>query len=254
MQRGGGGSAAFQLMSPGPVVKKLIIANVAIWLILQVVIERLILSTPYITIYFGLIPKTVIESFFLWQFVSYMFLHALNPMHVLFNMLSLWFFGSELEMRWGSKLFFTYYLVCGVGAGLFYVFGISVYGLIQGREPSVYMEPVIGASGAVFGLLLAYGVLFGERFIYFFGAFPIKAKFFVLIIGVVELISLLGSGLNGAVANLAHLGGIISGALFLFCWTRLQQNRWRKGGSSRRNLKLVVNKQDTPSDGPRYWN
>ena len=244
----------FQLMTPGPTVKKLIIANVGIWLGLQVVAERLFFDTPYVTLYLGLIPKLVIESFFFWQFATYMFLHALNPMHVLFNMMSLWFFGSELEQRWGSKLFITYYLVCGVGAGLFYVFGISVYGLIKGIEPQVYTEPVIGASGAVFGILLAYGYLFGDRFIYFFGAFPIKAKFFIGIIGLVEVVSLLSTGFNSAVANLAHLGGILTGILFLFSWTRFQQNKWRKGGNARRNLKLVVNKPDDEDRSPRYWN
>jgi membrane associated rhomboid family serine protease len=246
-------SSPFQMMAPGAVVKKIMIVNVFVWIVFQIIIQNFLLPTPYVTIYFSLIPKMVIESFFLWQFVTYMFLHAMNPMHILFNMLSLWFFGSELEVRWGSKLFLTYYLVCGAGAGLFYVFGISVYGLIKGAEPAAYMDPVIGASGAVFGVLLAYGVLFGERFIYFFGAFPIKAKYFVLILGVFELVNLLSTGFSGAVANLAHLGGIVTGAIFLLGWTRFQQSRF-KGGSSRRKLKLVVNRDNKTDNGPRYWN
>lgn len=244
----------FQLATLTPVVKKLMIINVAVWMGLQIIVERLFLSTPYVTIYLGLIPQAVIENFFMWQFVTYMFLHAINPAHVLFNMISLWFLGSELEQRWGSRLFLIYYLTCGVGAGLFYVFAISVVGLVTGSVPMVYSETVIGASGAVFGILLAYGVLFGEKFIYLFAAFPMKAKYFVLIIGLIEVFTLMGNGFNSAIANLAHLGGIVTGALFLFGWTRFQQNKWRKDGSTRRNLKLVVNRDDDSDKGPRYWN
>ena len=99
-----------------------------------------------------------------------------------------------------------------------------------------------------------YGVLFGERMIYFFGIFPIKAKYFVLMIGAYELVVLLSSKAGHSVANLAHLGGLITGAAFLFGWTKYQQGKWRKGGA-RRNLKLVVNKDEKkPGDGPKYWN
>jgi membrane associated rhomboid family serine protease len=181
-----------------------------------------------------------------------MFLHSLNPFHILFNMISLWFFGTELEMRWGSRLFLGFYLFCGIGAGIFYVLALTGYGLIKGVEPATYMTPVVGASGAIFGLLLAYGVLFGERTIYFFGAFPIQARYFIMLMGAVELFSLLGNA-EGGVANLAHVGGLVAGALFLFGWTRLQQLRWRRGSATRRNLKLVVNKDDS-EDGPKFWN
>jgi membrane associated rhomboid family serine protease len=244
----------FQLMVPGPMVKKLIFINLGIWLVFQLLLENLFLDSPYVTIYFGLIPKTVIENFFVWQFFTYMFLHALNPMHVLFNMISLWFFGSELEMRWGSKLFLAFYLFSGVGAGLIYVFGLAVAGAVKGGPPIAYMQPVVGASGAVFGILLAYAVLFGERMVYFFGAFPIQARYFVAIIGAIEVVSLISAGSGGGIANLAHLGGLISGALFLLGWTRFQQLKWRKGGATRRNLKLVVNRDDNSKDEPKYWN
>ncbi len=243
---------SFQMAGPSPAVKKLIIANLFIWIVFQVIIENLILSEPYITMYFGLIPKTLIERFFIWQLVTYMFLHALNPMHVLFNMMSLWFFGTELEQRWGKKLFLTYYFFTGIGAALFYLLGVAVVGLFKGMAPIVYTQPVVGASGAVFGILLAYGLLFGDRTIYFMGAFPLKAKFFVAIIAGVEVISLLSTGLTGAIANLAHIGGLVSGMIFLFGWTRLQQSRFRKGGEGKRRLKLVVNREEPK--GPKFWN
>lgn len=244
----------FQLMVPGPVVKRLIFANLLIWVVLQLIIEGQFLPEPWVTMYMGLIPKAVIENFFVWQFATYMFLHSVNPMHVLFNMLSLWFFGSELEMRWGSRIFFLYYLLSGVGAGLIYVFGLAIVGLTQGSVPMAYMQPVLGASGAVFGILLAYGVLFGDRMVYFFGVFPIQARYFVMVIGLIEVVSLLGSGFSGGIANLAHLGGLLSGALLLFGWTRYQQVKWRKTSTTRRNLKLVVNKDSDDQNGPKYWN
>jgi membrane associated rhomboid family serine protease len=243
---------SFQISGPSPTVKKIIIANVAIWVVFQLIIENLFLKEPYITMYFGLIPQTFIENFFVWQLVTYMFLHGLSPTHILFNMISLWFFGTELEARWGKKLFLIYYFFTGIGAALFYLLGVALVGLVKGMAPIVYTQPVVGASGAVFGILLAYGLLFGDRTIYFFGAFPILAKYFVALIGAIEVFSLLSTGLTGAIANLAHIGGLVSGMIFLFIWTRLQQNRWRKTGDVRRKLKLVVNRED-PKE-PKYWN
>lgn len=244
----------FNLMIPGRAVKRIIIASLAIWLVAQVLVENLLLSDQYITRTFGLIPKTVMESLFLWQFVTYMFLHSLNPMHVLFNMLSLWFFGSELEMRWGTKQFITYYIVTGAGAAILYILGVAVYGIIMGHEPPVYRQPVIGASGSVFAILLAYGILFGDRQIYMFGAFPMPAKYFVMIIGLIEVVSLTTSGFSSGVANLAHLGGLLSGFIYLMVWTRFNQFKWRKTGDTRRNLKLVVNRDKEDKSDPKYWN
>lgn len=245
----------FQIISPSSVVKKLLIINVAIWFFCILILEQFILPLPYITTYFGFIPQLFVESFFIWQPFTYMFLHATNPMHVLFNMISLWFFGSELELRWGSRFFLTYYIVTGVGAAVVYLLGMIVIALIKGHPPAGYTDPVVGASGAVFGILLAYGLLFGERLIYFFGVFPLKAKHFVLMIGAFELVSLLSAGTGNSVANLAHLGGILTGALFLWGWTRFQQRRWRSSSGTRRNLRLVVNKDDKKDeDGPKYWN
>jgi membrane associated rhomboid family serine protease len=157
--------------------------------------------------------------------------------------------------------FLKYYFICGVGAALIYILGVVVYGLIQGQEPVVYGIPVIGASGAVFGILLAYGILFGDRLIYFFGVFPMQAKVFVMLIGGVEVLTLMSAGLGGSrVANLAHIGGLLTGFLYLVVWTRWQQDRRRggKGTKGRRNLRLVVNNTNKPksddSDGPKYWN
>jgi membrane associated rhomboid family serine protease len=184
-----------------------------------------------------------------------MFLHSSSVFHVLFNMLILWFFGSELEMKWGARFFLKYYFVCGIGAAVIYLIGTTIYAFASG-DAMPLMSPVVGASGAVYGLLLAYGLLFGERIIHFMMLFPMKAKYFVMIIGLVELVTLLDSGLGSGVANLAHLGGIIVGFLFLQYWTQWRpRRRAAKPADHGRRLKLVVN-NDTKkeSENPRYWN
>lgn len=259
MKGPGSGPMQLQTVPLSPMVKKLIIINVGVWFFLQLILENLFLSQDYISQFFSFTPKYTLENFFIWQPVTYMFLHSQSVWHILINMISLWFFGSELEYRWGSKSFLYYYLACGVGAAIIYFIGVVVVGLFQGHAPLVYVVPVLGASGAVFGILLAYGILFGDRIIYFFGVFPMKAKIFMLLIGGIEVVTLLSSGMGGTrVANLAHIGGIISGYLYLLIWTRWQQNRWPRGKNSkgRRNLRLVVNNSNdkNQSGGPKYWN
>lgn len=248
----------FSMMVPvTPVVRWLIGINVFVWLVLQVVLEGYVLSQPFITYTFGLVPENIFSKFFLWEPLTYMFLHSRNVFHIVFNMLLLWWLGSELEQRWGSRFFLAYYLVSGFGAGILYTFITMAYALIMGPT-SVLTVPVVGASGAVFGLMLAYGIIFGERIVYFMMVFPMRAKYFVMILGAVEVATLMNNGIGGGqVANLAHLGGLASGFLFLQGYTRFQQRRWRKQSDRRgRGLKLVVNndKKDEKGGGPRYWN
>jgi membrane associated rhomboid family serine protease len=176
----------------------------------------------------------------------------------LFNMLSLWWFGSELEQRWGARFFLAYYMVCGVGAGVIYALGTIIYGLATGN-PLPMTIPLVGASGAVYGLLLAYGMLFGERQIFFMMLFPMKAKYFTMIIGAVELVTMMDSGMSSGVANLAHLGGIVVGFITLAAVARYRA-RPKSSSTSRRGrrLKLVVDNERKPEDekqsGPKYWN
>ena len=148
-----------------------------------------------------------------WQLISYAFLHG-SFNHLFFNMFALWMFGLPIEKLWGSRKFVEYYVTCVIGAGL-------VQLLVQYISGNIY--PTIGASGAVFGLLLAYGVTWpnAKLFLIFFPV-PIKAKWFVLIYGGVELIF----GVTGAmpqVAHYAHLGGLFFGAGLLWRWG------WRPG-------------------------
>lgn len=247
----------FSMMVPlTPVVRWLVIINVAVWLILQVIVEHYFMSEPVITYLFGLVPISVLHKFFLWQVGTYMFLHSFNVFHIVFNMLLLWWLGSELEQRWGSKFFLAYYLVSGIGAGIIYCVSLLIHSLLTGSFTG-WTSPVVGASGAIFGLMLAYGIIFGERVVYFMMVFPMRAKYFVMILGAVEVATLLNSGIGGSdVANLAHIGGLISGFLFLKIYTRLQQGKWRKASGKRgRGLRLVVNNDNkNEKDGPRYWN
>ncbi len=247
-------------------VKALIILNVAIWVGLILILQNLILGNTVIFDFLALTPYRVISDFWIWQLFTYMFLHSSGVFHVLFNMLVLWWFGSELESRWGPKFFLTYYLTCGLGAGAIYLIGAFIYAFATGQVLTV-LSPLVGASGATYGLLLAYGILFGEREIYFMMLFPMKAKFFVMIIGLVELVTLLDSGMGSQTANLAHLGGIVVGFVFLALVARYRARAAKGPGLSRRgrNLKLVVNNErrsgnrgdddPDPSDkGPKYWN
>ena len=236
------------------VVKRILIVTVGIWLIVQVLLGQFLKVRGWEI--FILHPNQVIENFYVWQLFTYMFFHAISPFHLLFNMLMLWFFGSELEKHWGSKFFALYYFLSGIGAALLYCLAVGVYSAITGvRTPLVI--PVMGASGALFGLLLAYGIIYAENVIYFMGLFPMKAKYFVLLAGAIDFASLLSSGVaGGEVAYLAHLGGIISGFIILKAHTYLKarqvSGKLKKKNSS---LRLVVDNDKTKDqNNPKYWN
>ncbi len=249
--------APIQVVPFTKTVKILVLANVGIWVIGVLILQGMILKNTFLFDWFALVPGTVITKGWIWQLVTYMFLHSTGVFHILFNMLVLWWFGYELEARWGSRFFITYYMVCGIGAGLIYLAGSFTYYLITGQ--TMAMEaPLVGASGATYGLLLAFGILFGERVMYFMMLFPMKAKYFVMIIGVVELVTLMDSGMGNQTANLAHLGGIAVGFAFLTFVAQYRIRQSSGGGKRGRRLKLVVNNDQKPENKnpnePRYWN
>jgi membrane associated rhomboid family serine protease len=243
---------SFQTAPLTPVVKWLLIINVAVWFIFQVMMEGF-LRVPFTSI-FGLFPGKVLYEFQIWQLVSYMFLHSMQVTHILFNMLMLWFFGAELEQRWGSKFFFIYYMFSGIGAAILYCLGVWGYSLYTGSQMGMIV-PVVGASGAVFGLLLAQGIIFGDRIVYFFMLFPMKNRWFVAIMGFIQIASMMTSGVSGAeTAYLAHLGGLASGYICLKLKDWSTKNDLKKRSKAKgRNLRLVVDneKSDKP---PKYWN
>ena len=151
-------------------------------------------------------------QFWPWQLLTYGFLHA-GVLHIVLNMYALWLFGSRLEYLWGGRRFAAYYLACVVGAALVQLL-VSEINLAQGGVA----YPVLGASGGVFGVLLAFGLTFPEtRLMLLFPPIPIKAKWFVLIYGVIELVAGVTGTLEG-IAHFAHLGGMFTGLILLYRW------------------------------------
>lgn len=245
-------SVSFATAPMTPAVKWLLITNVAVWFVGQVILEGF-LRLP-ITGLFGLFPGRVLFDFQIWQPVTYMFLHSMQITHILFNMLMLWFFGAELEQRWGTKFFLVYYFASGIGAAILYCLGMWTYSLITGAQTGLIV-PVVGASGAIFGLLLAQGIIFGERVIYFFMLFPMKTKVFVAIMGAVQVASMMSSSASGGeVAYLAHLGGLVAGYITLKIKDWNDRNSWKKKNKrTGRNLRLVVDNEKDEKP-PKYWN
>lgn len=188
------------------IVLKLILANIFVYII-QILTEHSIIY------YFGLIPVMVTEKLYIWQLFSYMFLHAPTFFHIFFNMYALLIFGVSIEQAWGSKRFLFYYLFCGTGAGI----TIYLINLISGG--SGYYHPTIGASGAVFGLLLAFGLLYPNTELLLFFILPIKAKYLVIMYGLVELyLELFGGQSN--ISHLGHLGGLLFGIIYFLIFRR----------------------------------
>ena len=157
-------------------------------------------------------PAGAVPSFMPWQLLTYAFLHG-GLMHLAFNMLALVMFGAPLEHTWGERRYLTYYIVCVVGAGLCQLV-VGSLAVSQGQDP----YPTIGASGGVFGLLLAYGMLFpNQRVMLLFPPIPMKARTLVIVYGLFEL-GLGITGLQPGVAHFAHLGGMLFGWLLIRHW------------------------------------
>ena len=183
-----------------PAVKILLISNVVVFLLNLIVGDVM-------TLRLGLSPQAVLEQWALWQPITYMFLHSTGGIgHLLFNMLALWMFGTELERTWGTRFFTKYYFVTGVGAAATTLIASMFF-------DGVYYSVTVGASGAIYGLLVAYAIYFPHRTIYYI-IFPIPARVFVIIAGAIAFLSSLG-GPGGGVAHAAHLGGLVVGYFYL---------------------------------------
>ena len=221
-----------------PVIKNLLIANVAVYVFYNLFsVMFTVGGVPlysYLTQYLSLGPiipirfqdefKVVyVVKFFpyFWQIFTYMFMHG-GFWHLFFNMFALWMFGIELEYTWGSKKFAFYYFLCGVGAAVANLFIAPLF-----STPG----PTLGASGAVFGILVAFGLLFPYRYIYIYFFLPLKAKYFVLIYMGIELFSAISSQ-NSNIAHVAHLGGAVAGLIYLYVTQRRLFNFSLKSSSS----------------------
>ncbi len=190
-------------------VKILIITNVALFILVH-----LAPGFAWFTI-FGLVPRYVLGRFRIWQFATYMFLHA-GLWHLVLNMLMLWFFAPAIEASWGRKQFLIYYFFTGIGAGL--------CSFLTAFRSSI---PVIGASGAIFGILVAYAMMFPEAVVLMFFIFPMKIKHAVLLLAGINLLGALSSP-NAGIAYFAHLGGGLFGYLYLKSeWIQRKISYWR---------------------------
>jgi membrane associated rhomboid family serine protease len=183
-------------------VKWLIISNVAIFIV-YFFASRFIGDGAFIPL--KLIPAMVMHGA-VWQLFTYLFLHSTGDFfHILFNMLALWMFGAPVEETWGTKRFLQYYFICGVGAGICVVLADVMF-----ANP---YQATIGASGAIYGLLLAFGMMFPNQTVLMSFLFPIKAKYMVMIFGAIAFLSSFQTG--SAVSNLAHLGGMLFGFVYM---------------------------------------
>ncbi len=187
-----------------PVIKWLLGINIAVFLL-----ERVSFGGPVpgyyhpFEIFGGLWPLGT-EQFRVWQYVTYMFLHGNFP-HIFFNMFVLWMFGMELEQMWGSKRFLAYYLICGIGAGI----AQSLISLMPEMS-----GVAVGASGAIMGVMIAYGMIFPDRIIFLF-FIPMRARFAVLLLAGFDLVMGLVSPVGDTTAHFAHLGGALVGLILL---------------------------------------
>ena len=210
-----------------PVVKNLLIINILLYLATFTMNRFHIDLTDYLGLHFFMA-----SDFKPYQLITYMFMHG-NFEHLFFNMFALWMFGNTLENIWGSKRFLLFYMVCGVGAGLCqevvqyiqYATTLAQYdsvnlggGQVISMANYLNLMNTVGASGAIYGLLLAFGMMFPNSMIYLYFFVPIKAKWFVIGYAVIELVSGFIGG--GNVAHFAHLGGMLFGLVLILIWKK----------------------------------
>ncbi|MBV6512076.1 MAG: Rhomboid protease GlpG [Ignavibacteriaceae bacterium] len=218
-----------------PVIKNLLIINGVIYLLQNLagsVVMDGMRGSDVLLKYFALMSPDS-GYFQIWQFITYQFMHG-SFSHLFFNLFSLWMFGAELENMWGSRNFLIFYLVAGIGGAVFHLLFSSIF---QGIIP-----PVIGASGAIFGVMVAFGLLFPDRYILFYFFIPLKTKYFIAFLILINILAVDDAG--SGVAHLAHLGGAVFGFLFLLFDKRLgfdihqRMSGWKdsfyRGGKGRR--------------------
>lgn len=238
-----------------PGVKLIVLACSAVFF-LQTLIELLIDPRTYyhyVIQVFGLIPSAVTHGLRIWQPFTYMFLHG-GLLHILLNMLMLWMFGRELELVWGKRRFLNYFFLCGAGAGIIEVI-VKTLPVFFGKPPSDI--PTIGASGAIFGILIANAVLFPDRRIWLI-PFPVTIPMrpYVAVMAAIEFFGTLGTGGDG-VAHICHLGGMLVGYLYLRRGSFLYSVRnsvtdWKIQRNKRR-FQVYMNKHKEPPSRPDRW-
>ena len=229
-------------------LKRLLVVYIAVFIVQNVVDQFM---GGNLRGWFSLIPTAVLHGR-IWQVFTYSFLHA-DVMHLILNCLVLAFVGSDVEAIWGRKKFLGFYFYCTLMAGLFYL----VVQLLL-ANPMMLSLPMMGASGGIYGLLLAYGLLFPDREMLFMMIFPMKAKQFVWVLAGIEFLQALFSG-QGGLGAIAHLSGM--GAGFAYLWLEAKGMRVRKeraaNSPKRASSHLRLIKGEVPEDddrqGPKTW-
>ena len=189
-------------------VKLLIIINIAVFILMELSGQKNIFFQM-----FGLVPRAVLQEYKLWQTFTYLFLHG-GFIHILFNMFILWMFGKDLEVDWSKNEFLIFYFICGIGSGIITVLFASINSFV----------PVVGASGAIYGVLVAYGLTYPNRMVYLYGVFPLKVKYMVLGLGVIAFFASLSAS-QSAVSHITHLSGMIIGIIYIlfnFRWKNIR--------------------------------
>ena len=211
-----------------PMVKKLLIINAAVFIV-QFLANQFFPGV--IEYFFGLHHEGLTHQLKIWQLFTYMFLHG-NFFHILFNMIALWMFAGDLEMQWGSKYFIRYYIYSGIGAGIFIAIMNQLVYAQYGANPVT-----IGASGAIFALLLAYGMTWPNREVLLYFLFPVKMKYLVIVFGLIAFFGTLSSasGAHGNISHIGHLGGIISGLVLIYYRRKGPSSSSRTGTRKKKN-------------------
>jgi membrane associated rhomboid family serine protease len=188
--------------------------NVVFWLLATnfIVFFLQLLFGNFFTLMFALVPAMAIRGFY-WQFVTYMFLHA-DFYHILINMFVLLMFGPRIEIEMGPKKFLVFYLLCGIGSSLFY---IALTGISR--------IPMLGASGAIFGVLTAFGIMFPRATVFVMGVIPMPALYAVVLFGILEFVYGI-SGAEPGIANFGHLGGMLTALILLYGFNFKKKREW----------------------------
>ncbi|HUI74122.1 MAG TPA: rhomboid family intramembrane serine protease [Candidatus Acidoferrum sp.] len=242
-----------------PGVKLLLIANFAVF-ILEAFLYHFggINAYAWLLKWFGLVPAAVVPLMRIWQPFTYLFLHDVTYIwHILVNMLMLWMFGRELELVWGKNRFLRYYFLTGVGAGLINVL-VKTVPLLWGRDYLSRFTPTIGASGAIFGVMIACAVLFPDRRVYLFPIpIALRMRTVVFIMAAITFFGTLGIG-DDRVSHICHLGGMLVGYLYLRRDSYLYRLRnevsdW-KYNRNRKRFEVYINKhKNNPPSRPDRW-
>jgi membrane associated rhomboid family serine protease len=212
-----------------PAVKNILFANGIVFL-MSMLNNQLFY---FLSNNFALHAYDVLYQFKIWQLFTYMFLHG-GFWHIFFNMFIFWMFGTELEMEWGSKQFLKYYFICGVGAGIINI-------LLTSSDPSY--PGTVGASGAIYGIMVAYALRYPDRLVYIYFLFPVKVKYMVGFLAIISFLSTWNTQGDG-IAHAAHLGGMLVGFIYLKYW----QHFYKVKSMFQQTTKKPVSKSSATGD------